>query len=693
MGSLPTTAPHQGCTVLSLPFTATSKGSVARVLIHIAPVVVNELFTLLDTGLTTTKPGVEVRVAASTFTSLGGVVVVVDIRRTDASPTTAISGSIVFPGNLFTCTPDNTKQPRSHGGLPWAVITLEAPSTPLGVGEQTAIAVGAMVAADLQTVAAIGMLRCTPGSDEDVESEAGIRALVPVALSGTCAGAVQGALLAIGVAGILSGVAICAVKAVKKDVGWMEAAARARCPGIVIAVWAFVQMGLVVCGARLATADGGGADVVLGVVGVVVGAILPAVCVCLARGVVSRRCYRLAQVPDAVAGRHKMVVWARSVFLPSYELDTDVYPVSKAFSTVVGRTRRPSCLWAGLPAMQPVVMLLVVFVRGELCSVFLIVAGVAMLLMGALCHVLFRPHRIVAANYLQGFAMALNAAMLFIASKLVGDPLDTGALGANAAIAMIQVGLSVCRFAHNMCYLGYMRLYEKTTLTVCGADGKLPPSTATTTTTSSLTQPAPVFDIQCALCVKPHVTEEADLSPPPAIVVGVTEDAIADMVPVARSAPSIINVDDVDVDGGPPLGGGKASEGSPPPIATHKTPPPPPPPSSTAAEETPKHLSITPTPLPAASSIIKKRSKPTPTVSLRSKAKKKTNVFDWNPKCVPMERPYSMLYEEDFLPSDEQDGDDMNLQMDSLLPSSELGDDVDDGVDSIKSQEIDNSIL
>ena len=52
-----------------------------------------------------------------------------------------------------------------------------------------------------------------------------------------------------------------------------------------------------------------------------------------------------------------------------------------------------------------------------------------------------------------------------------------------------------------------------------------------------------------------------------------------------------------------------------------------------------------------------------------------------------------MLYEEDFLPSDEQDGDDMNLQMDSLLPSSELGDDVDDGVDSIKSQEIDNSIL
>ena len=201
-----------------------------------------------------------------------------------------------------------------------------------------------------------------PGSDEDVESEAGIRALVPVALSGTCAGAVQGALLAIGVAGVLSVAAMCVVKAAKsKDgLGWVEAAAMARCPGVVIAVWAFVQMGLVVCGARLATAeDGDRGDVVLGVVGVIAGAVLPVVCIVLAWSVVSRRCYRLGQVPAAVAGRSGVVVWARSVFLPSYELDAQVYPVSKAFSTVVGRTKRPSCVYAGLSSMQPVVMLLV----------------------------------------------------------------------------------------------------------------------------------------------------------------------------------------------------------------------------------------------------------------------------------------------------------------------------------------------
>eukprot|EP00658_Telonema_sp_P-2_P061298 TRINITY_DN50010_c0_g1_i1.p1 TRINITY_DN50010_c0_g1~~TRINITY_DN50010_c0_g1_i1.p1 ORF type:complete len:251 (+),score=44.63 TRINITY_DN50010_c0_g1_i1:44-796(+) len=175
-------------------------------------------------------------------------------------------------------------------------------------------------------------------------------------------------------------------------------------------------------------------DVPLGALGIVIGAALPLVCVGLAWGVVSRRCYRLVQVPEAVVG-----VWF--VFLPSFELDGEAYPISKAFSTVVGRTRRPSSLWAGLYVIQPVVLMLVIFVEGASCEVFLIIAGTTTMMVGALCHVLFRPHRIVATNYLQGIAMALNAAMLFIASKLTRDPLNVAALDANSTIAMIQVCL------------------------------------------------------------------------------------------------------------------------------------------------------------------------------------------------------------------------------------------------------------
>jgi predicted membrane channel-forming protein YqfA (hemolysin III family) len=176
--------------------------------------------------------------------------------------------------------------------------------------------------------------------------------------------------------------------------------------------------------------------------------------------------------------------------------------VGRAFSMVVGRTRLRSSVWAGLSVVQPVVMLVVVFASGETCSAILIATGVVMMLLGAVAHVWFRPHRIVAANYLQGIGMCLNAAVLMVASKLVGDPLHTPALDANRAIAMIQLSLSVCRFVHTVWYLCYMRLYHTTVLTRCNSDGSFPssPDAIVDPLCSPCIESNYVFDVQCAFC-------------------------------------------------------------------------------------------------------------------------------------------------------------------------------------------------
>jgi hypothetical protein len=425
-------------------------------------------------------------------------------------------------------------------------------------------------------------------------------------------------------------------------------------------------MGLVVCGARLATSDSSGSrsssgDVVLGVVGVVAGGLLPFVCVFLAWGVVSRRCYRLAQVPEAVAGRSRVVVWARSVLLPSYELDAEVYPVSKAFSTVVGRTRRPSCVWAGLPVIQPINMMLVAFAHGSLCNIMLIVTGVTMLLVCALCHVLFRPHRIVASNYLQGFAMALNAVVLFIASKLVGDPLNVAALDANSTIAMIQVALSVCRFVHTASYLVYMKLYGGKTLAVVSAaddDGlsdPLSPSAA-----SPDTPITPVFDIRCTLTLL-----ENDLDHEGGSRNGFFKKSDGEGSSTGISQTS-----------SPSSAGPAGSTGSPtlpPSTSSPRTEFVADPAQKSSPSVSHKSMKIqqasiptTKTPRPLRKDVESDdMNEPLLTVVQRP-PKKETKKFIWNPKeYVPMERPYTFLYEEDFTPPE----DDMNIPMEDLTAS------------------------
>ena len=618
-----TTTPSDGCTAVSIPFDATYGGKSARVLVHVdvgspAHAYLNGSYPTQGAVLPTSQPG-SIAAAPASSTFLHGGVLVVDVVRTDANPLDARGGTVELPRGPFLCV-----SPSGRTGVPAVRVALLAPPPVLTTAERAAIATVSAGSADLQTVAAIGLLRCSPGAEEDVETDAGVRALVPVALSGTCAGAVQGAFLAIGVAALAS-VCVTLVVMRVRGVGWTAAAAVTRCPGLVIAVWAFVQMGLVVCGARLVT----GNSLVLGAAGVAAGGALPVVCVALTWGVVSRRCYRLAQTPKAAAGRSGLVVRLRSLLLPSYELDGDAHPVSKAYSAVVGRSRRPSCLWSALPVMQPVVMLLVVFVQGAMCSTSLIVAGVVLLLLGAVCHMLFRPHRILAANHLQGGAMALNAAVLIVASKLVSDPLDLSAVGANRAIAMIQVGLSVSRMAHTVGTVVYMRLFGTAVFQLCDPSYENmvgPDSDDSPTTSLSIPSVAPVFEY-ISPCSQ-YTTNRRKRR------VVVEEDLLAPLTPVV--------VDDPHHQQPQPDEEELVSHRSTTPILSDR---------GSVDDDTP------PAPPPASAPPKKKVAKKTNTQFSESII---STVVGNHKGYVPMERPYTMLWESD---DDDLDDDDLNLDV------------------------------
>lgn len=173
--------------------------------------------------------------------------------------------------------------------------------------------------------------------------------------------------------------------------------------------------------------------------------------------------------------------------------------------------------------------------RGAICDVVLILGGVLLLFIGIVCHIILRPHRVVASNYLQGFGLCLSAAVLIIASKLVSDPLDVSAGDAYRVVTMIQVALSVCRFTHLGISFLYMRLYGSDVFEISEPDGALlSPSTSTEqeqhhqpnshpdTTSSSPSfanqqdasgHPRWVFDIHSRCCFSSH-SPAATLLPP-----------------------------------------------------------------------------------------------------------------------------------------------------------------------------------
>ena len=453
-----------GCAPLALSYSATYNGRRALVLVHI-----RGAFGMVPAGidLIASLSTVDAILIPGALSILNGsAVMVVEVQRRADEPVRGESVSLSVPHTGLPCSS------FQRDGLPTFNVELGASPAPLSEGEKTAIAVVSAVSVDLQTVAAVGLLRCTPGSLGEAESEAAIRGLVPVALSGSCVGAIQGALLSIGVACV----AIVCVTGIWKGVrgrSWLEAAAVVRCPGMVLSVWASMQMGLVVCGGRLVTSNGiiGGGDRLLGAVGLAVGAVLPLLSVGVTYLFVSRRCYRLIQTAEAVTSTSSKAVWLRSLMLPSYELDTVAFPASSAFSTVVGKFRRPSCLWAGLPQTQPLVMLLAIFSTTTTCTPTLVVAGVVTLVGGAVCHAGLQPNRVHFTNYVQGVAIGLNACVLMIAARLVQDPLDEAALGANRALSMVQVGVSGVRLAHMAGSFVYTRFVAHDVLERGNADG------------------------------------------------------------------------------------------------------------------------------------------------------------------------------------------------------------------------------
>ena len=351
-----------------LPYAATYGGKRALVLVHIGGPFDATYVSAEALHLTASLATVDASLVSGTLTVVNETaVMVVEVARHAAEPARAESSTLTLPPLGLLCA-------TSTSLLPTFNIEVGSSPSPLTEDEKTAIAVVSVASVDLQTVAAMGLLRCTPGTEEDAESESTIRALVPVALSGTCVGAIQGALLLIGVACVAT---MCTTGILRRVRGlsWVQAAGVVRCPGLVLSVWGAMQMGLVVCGGRLASSESGYRG--LGVAGLVAGAALPFLTVSSTYLFVSRRCLRLGQTSEALEVSSPLAVRLRSLMLPRYELDFATFPTSAAFSTVVGKYRRPCCLWTGLAQAQPLVMLLVVLSPTAACTPTLVVAGVA----------------------------------------------------------------------------------------------------------------------------------------------------------------------------------------------------------------------------------------------------------------------------------------------------------------------------
>ena len=478
MSSMPANYSAIGCSPLHLPYTATYDGKAARVLVYADMDLGRE--DLQGVPLLSSHSAVQVVSVSNGIPFKDGYVAVLEVRRNDATPLETISSAVAFPASLLTCRHDTT----STLGLPVFYLSLDASSPALSEPERVVVAVVSAVSSNLQTVAAVGLLRCAPGSLANVESASGIRSLVPVALSGTCLGAVQGALLFIAMSAVVALGAV-GIAMYLRGLRLIAAAALTRV-GLVFVVWAQLQMGLVVCGARLLLGD---TDKGLGALGVFVGAILPVVTVTLAYTVLSRRCYRVCQTEEALLAGPKYAVVARSLILPSFTLEDPSLPLSAAFSTVVGYCRRPSCLWAGLPYIQPVVMLLVSFSTQGLCSPTLISSGVFFFTIGAVAFAILQPSHTPILNIHHALSMALNASVLMIASKLVSSPLDATALAANQVVSMLQVGLAILKAVHMVGVVAYFRwIASKDIFRRCNPDGTLPEVT-----------PEPVFDVQGVL--------------------------------------------------------------------------------------------------------------------------------------------------------------------------------------------------
>ena len=417
-------------------------------------------------------------VSASFVSSTETGIFTIEVRRTDTRPLRDIDVVLSIPASHLLCTTVPESQIRL-GGVPWFSMRLAAPPPALPSGDRDAIASISPVSTNLQVIAAVGLLRCSPGATFSVETEAGVRALVPMALSGTCRGAVQGALLAISLAFVLNLLLTILLK-VLKGINWFDAAAISQFPGATLFLWGFLQMGLVVCGGRLMTNidDAVGnysvKDAHLGQVGVVLGVAVPFLYIAVTWAFVSRRCYHIRETTPPAASTvegepqpqplteqpTRLNTFIVETFVPKFELDMSLYPSSKAYSFVVGWSRFASSLWVALPTTQPMLMLFVVFVYGEACEALLTITGLFLVAVGVICYIIARPYRTTIDNYVQGVAVLVNGAILFIAAKLVTDPTSRLAKDANRALSFVQMALSFLQGGFSV-YSFYFMMFRR----------------------------------------------------------------------------------------------------------------------------------------------------------------------------------------------------------------------------------------
>ena len=385
------------------------------------------------------------------------------VRRDDVTPLNRLEVRVALPAYCFLCRYDSG---AVGGGLPWMDVSLAAPPAVLSGAALTVVTSGAAVSSllttDLQTVAAMGMLGCAPRGADSGESD-NVRALVPVSLGDTCEDAVWGALVTMAGVGALSGVAVLVHRRIK-GLPWTQTCAALFSPSIFLQAWGMLQMGLVVCGGRLVQQG----SVVVGAVGLLAGLAIVPCYMFLAERVISRRCYRLGL--SGGAPRNRAVRAVMFVMLPRYELNKEEMPACKAFTVVVGRTRYRWSGWAGLWVMQPVVMLLCVFAKGELCLGMYIAAAACLGLLG-LMHVIVRPHRTLLPNLLTCVALFINGGLVLVGSMLAYDPLDPVLRDVSYHLSLAQTGLTAIRTIITGCTFVLMRVKRKSWFQAVSGDG------------------------------------------------------------------------------------------------------------------------------------------------------------------------------------------------------------------------------
>ena len=374
--------------------------------------------------------------------------------------------------------------------------TRKAAGTVSSVATVASVAAGPM-AADVQALAALGSLRCSPGGGDATGDNGNamadnVRSLSLVAFDSTCHGALIGDFVFLGGFTAIHFAAVLAVLMMKKRSMW-GAMAMVRFPSLTFVMAASLQTGLIVCGYQVI-------DTGLGAVGFVAGVALPVIPVVVLLTVVSRRRYRIqfpalrprrpfgygVDEPRAVpcGGCEGRLV---DVMLPTTSLDGQFHPIGVAFSTFVGRNRLPHAVWGCLPYLTPLALLPAVVAPISACVPLIVVSALAYFALAAVMFVV-RPQSILLSNISGGAALVVNGMLTAGSAALIYDPSSTLARSVISAFGSVQTVASGIRLGHGLVASGVLpvmmtlrmlqRPYNVSPLPPCDPDEFPQPSTA-----------------------------------------------------------------------------------------------------------------------------------------------------------------------------------------------------------------------